>query len=106
KITLQKAKKKTYNTRYSLIVTDSTTNPALTGLSMGERTGSRVLQWVWSYVLVCCSEPLRIVFSRWCYWPNRGRGCPRRPSRHQISARFEPRQLSPNGLQFCLASRQ
>ncbi|KAK2021260.1 hypothetical protein LX32DRAFT_264396, partial [Colletotrichum zoysiae] len=31
---------KTYNTRYSLIVTDSTTNPALTGLSMGERTGS------------------------------------------------------------------
>ncbi|KAK2036637.1 hypothetical protein LZ31DRAFT_483178, partial [Colletotrichum somersetense] len=48
----------TYNTRYSLIVTDSTTNPALTGLSMGERTGSRVLQWVWSYVfefvvLVC-----------------------------------------------------
>ncbi|KAK1975227.1 hypothetical protein LZ30DRAFT_606140 [Colletotrichum cereale] len=24
---------------------------ALTGLSMGERTGSRVLQWVWSYVI-------------------------------------------------------
>ncbi|KAH7633180.1 hypothetical protein B0T09DRAFT_238833, partial [Sordaria sp. MPI-SDFR-AT-0083] len=23
----------------------------LTGLSMGERTGSRVFQWVWSYVL-------------------------------------------------------
>ncbi|KAK1977704.1 hypothetical protein LZ30DRAFT_600699, partial [Colletotrichum cereale] len=41
---------KTYNTRYSLVVTDPTTNPALTGLSMGERTGSRVLQWVWSYV--------------------------------------------------------
>ncbi|KAK2052733.1 hypothetical protein LY76DRAFT_526062, partial [Colletotrichum caudatum] len=43
-------KKNTYNTGYSLIVTDSTTNPALAGLSMGERTGSRVLQWVWSYV--------------------------------------------------------
>ncbi|KAK1965738.1 hypothetical protein LY78DRAFT_711944 [Colletotrichum sublineola] len=42
---------KTYNTGYSLIVTDSTTNPALIGLSMGERTGSRVFQWVWSYVL-------------------------------------------------------
>ncbi|KAK1974096.1 hypothetical protein LZ30DRAFT_608916 [Colletotrichum cereale] len=41
---------KTYNTRYSLVVTDPTTNPALTGLSMGERTGSRVFQWVWSYV--------------------------------------------------------
>ncbi|KAK1968520.1 hypothetical protein LY78DRAFT_421613 [Colletotrichum sublineola] len=45
--------KKTYNTRYSLVVTDPTTNPALTGLSMGERTGSRVFQWVWSYVVVC-----------------------------------------------------
>ncbi|KAH7367772.1 hypothetical protein B0T11DRAFT_57852 [Plectosphaerella cucumerina] len=35
---------KTYNTGYSLVVTDPTTNPALTGLSMGERTGSRVFQ--------------------------------------------------------------
>ncbi|KAK2055441.1 hypothetical protein LY76DRAFT_520429, partial [Colletotrichum caudatum] len=51
---------KTYNTRYSLIVTDSTTNPALTGLSMGERTGSRVLQWVWPYVLVYFLELLHI----------------------------------------------
>ncbi|KAK1948822.1 hypothetical protein LY78DRAFT_595115, partial [Colletotrichum sublineola] len=42
---------KTYNARYSLVVTDPTTNPALTGLSTGERTGSRVLQWVWSYVI-------------------------------------------------------
>ena len=40
----------TYNTRDSLVVTDPTTSLALTGLSMGERTGSRVLQWVWSYV--------------------------------------------------------
>ena len=44
--------KRTYNTGYSLVVTDPTTNPALTGLSRGERTGSRVLQWIWSYVLV------------------------------------------------------
>ncbi|EGZ71230.1 hypothetical protein NEUTE2DRAFT_66180 [Neurospora tetrasperma FGSC 2509] len=44
--------KKTYNTRDSLVVTDPTTSLALTGLSMGERTGSRVFQWVWSYVLV------------------------------------------------------
>ncbi|KAK2006479.1 hypothetical protein LZ32DRAFT_651763 [Colletotrichum eremochloae] len=35
-------------TMYSLVVTDPTTNPALIGLSMGERTGSRVFQWVWS----------------------------------------------------------
>ncbi|KAK0613873.1 hypothetical protein B0T14DRAFT_527194 [Immersiella caudata] len=36
--------KNTYNTGDSLVVTDPTTSPALTGLSMGERTGSRVLQ--------------------------------------------------------------
>ncbi|EGZ72837.1 hypothetical protein NEUTE2DRAFT_61119 [Neurospora tetrasperma FGSC 2509] len=46
--------KKTYNTRDSLVVTDPTTSLALTGLSMGERTGSRVFQWVWSYVLLAC----------------------------------------------------
>jgi hypothetical protein len=44
--------KKTYNTRDSLVVTDPTTSLALTGLSMRERMGSRVLQWVWSYVTV------------------------------------------------------
>ena len=43
--------KKTYNTGYSLVVTDPTTNPALPGLSEGERTGSRVFLEVWSYVL-------------------------------------------------------
>ncbi|KAK1855866.1 hypothetical protein CCHR01_01569 [Colletotrichum chrysophilum] len=43
---------KTYNTGHSPVVTDPTTTPALTGLSMGERTGSRVLQWVWSYVMI------------------------------------------------------
>ena len=47
---------KTYNTRNSLVVTDPTTDLALTGLSMGERTGSRVLQWVWSYVSACCLD--------------------------------------------------
>ncbi|KAK5662552.1 hypothetical protein OQA88_8464 [Cercophora sp. LCS_1] len=46
--------KKTYNTKDSLVVTDPTTSLALIGLSMGERTGSRVFQWVWSYVKVCC----------------------------------------------------
>ncbi|KAH9226092.1 hypothetical protein K456DRAFT_1904016 [Colletotrichum gloeosporioides 23] len=43
--------KKTYNTGHSPVVTDPTTTPALIGLSMGERTGSRVFQWVWSYVI-------------------------------------------------------
>ncbi|KAK0652971.1 hypothetical protein B0T16DRAFT_108621 [Cercophora newfieldiana] len=48
----QKNQQKTYNTRDSLVVTDPTTSLALTGLSMGERTGSRIFQWVWSYVSV------------------------------------------------------
>ncbi|KAK0619129.1 hypothetical protein B0T14DRAFT_566022 [Immersiella caudata] len=40
-----KTSAKTYNTGDSLVVTDPTTSPALTGLSMGERTGSRAFQW-------------------------------------------------------------
>ncbi|KAK0375247.1 hypothetical protein CLIM01_07375 [Colletotrichum limetticola] len=46
----QKAKD-TCNTGHSPVVSDPTTTPALTSLSIGERTGSRVLQWVWSHVL-------------------------------------------------------
>ena len=42
---------KTYNTRDSPVVTDLSTSPALVGLSLGERTGSRVFQQVWSYVM-------------------------------------------------------
>ena len=55
KLYFSKKGQKTYNTRDSLVVTDPTTNLALTGLSMGERTGSRILQWVWSYVEVYSS---------------------------------------------------
>ncbi|KAK1961639.1 hypothetical protein LY78DRAFT_588279, partial [Colletotrichum sublineola] len=36
---------------FSLVIADPVGKRALTGLSMGERTGSRVLQWVWSYVM-------------------------------------------------------
>jgi hypothetical protein len=43
-------KTKTYNTWDSLVVTDPTTDQAVTGLSMGERTGSRIFQYLWSYV--------------------------------------------------------
>jgi hypothetical protein len=38
---LEKAQK-TYNSGDSLVVTDPTTNPPLTSLTMGERTGSRI----------------------------------------------------------------
>ena len=43
-------KTKTYNTRDSLVVTDPTTDRALTSLTRGERTGSRAFSWIWSYV--------------------------------------------------------
>ena len=46
----KKGKNKMYNTKDSLVVTDPTTNLALSGLSMGEQTGSRVFQRVWSYI--------------------------------------------------------
>ena len=43
--------KRTYNTRDSLVVTDPTTSLAVSSLSRGERTGSRVLYCLWSYVI-------------------------------------------------------
>ena len=45
------AKKITYNTRDSLVVTDPTTSLALRGLCLGERTGPSVFHELWSYVL-------------------------------------------------------
>jgi hypothetical protein len=55
-----RGKMKTYNTEDSLVVTHPTTSSAVTGLSMGERTGSRVLQYVWSYVIDSVSEPIYV----------------------------------------------
>ena len=49
-------KKKTYNSRDSLVVTHPTTNRPACGLSTAERTGSPVLHTLWSYVLVCHAE--------------------------------------------------
>ncbi|KAI1011615.1 hypothetical protein LB504_002762 [Fusarium proliferatum] len=43
-------KSKTYNSRDSLVVTDPTTNPPVSGLTMGEQTGSRIFHYLWSYV--------------------------------------------------------
>ncbi|EGR44164.1 uncharacterized protein TRIREDRAFT_70918, partial [Trichoderma reesei QM6a] len=47
-----KTKRKTYNSRCSLVVTHPTTNLPVSGLSMGEQTGPRVFHYLWSYVLV------------------------------------------------------
>ena len=41
---------KTYNSGYSPVVTHLTTNPPVRCLSMAERTGSRGLNVLWSYV--------------------------------------------------------
>ncbi|AEO60829.1 hypothetical protein MYCTH_2068390, partial [Thermothelomyces thermophilus ATCC 42464] len=43
---------KTYNTGASPVVTDLSTNPAISSLTMGERTGSRIFYCLWSYVIV------------------------------------------------------
>ncbi|ETR99799.1 hypothetical protein M419DRAFT_85484, partial [Trichoderma reesei RUT C-30] len=43
--------KKTYNSRCSPVVTHLTTNLPVSGLSMGEQTGPRILHYLWSYVL-------------------------------------------------------
>ncbi|KAI1798754.1 hypothetical protein F4811DRAFT_547219 [Daldinia bambusicola] len=61
---ISRKEKKTYNTGYSLVVTDPTTNPAVCGLSMGERTGSRVFHILWSYVVVMRVIVLYITFTR------------------------------------------
>ena len=44
----------TYSSGYSLVVTDPTTNPPITGLTRGERTGSRAFQYLWPYVEGVC----------------------------------------------------
>ena len=87
----RKEKKKTYNTGDSLVVTDPTTDPALSGLSMGERTGSRVLHWVWSYVkcLVSSSTYIAQELKRLTSDPRSGVGKtrmfgPRPPSKRTI----------------------
>jgi hypothetical protein len=43
---------KTYNSGYSLVVTHLTTNPPVRCLNRAERTGSLVLNVLWSYVFV------------------------------------------------------
>ncbi|PTB48822.1 hypothetical protein M431DRAFT_546103, partial [Trichoderma harzianum CBS 226.95] len=47
----KKGQKKTYNSRCSLMVTHSTTNLPVRGLSMGEQTGPRTFLYLWSYVI-------------------------------------------------------
>ena len=44
--------KKTYNSRYSLVVTHPTTNLPIWCLCMAERTGCPFLTSLWSYVTV------------------------------------------------------
>ena len=45
-----KTRAKTYNSGYSLVVTHLTTNPPVRCLNRAERTGSLVLNVLWSYV--------------------------------------------------------
>ncbi len=43
---------KTYNTKDSPVVTDLSTDLAISSLIKGERTGSHVVCYLWSYVLI------------------------------------------------------
>ena len=56
---------KTYNTKDSPVVTDLSTDLALTSLIPGERTGSHVSWWAWSYVLVDLDAWGYVQASRW-----------------------------------------
>ncbi|AEO62943.1 uncharacterized protein THITE_40790, partial [Thermothielavioides terrestris NRRL 8126] len=46
----RKKRMKTYSTGDSPVVTDLSTNPAISSLSRGERTGSRAFCCLWPYV--------------------------------------------------------
>ncbi|PTB37265.1 hypothetical protein M441DRAFT_110533, partial [Trichoderma asperellum CBS 433.97] len=52
----KRQKEKTYNSRCSPVVTHLTTNLPLIGLTLGERTGSRIFQWIWSYVTILAAR--------------------------------------------------
>ncbi|AEO64629.1 uncharacterized protein THITE_2023237, partial [Thermothielavioides terrestris NRRL 8126] len=54
----KKQKPKTYSTGDSPVVTDLSTNPAISSLSRGERTGSRAFCCLWPYVLAALSGSL------------------------------------------------
>ncbi len=56
---------KTYNSRYSPIVTDLTTNLPIYSLYMGERTGSLVLCSLWSYVGIGSRMSIYITRNSW-----------------------------------------
>ncbi len=51
---------KTYNTEDSPVVTDLSTGSAVSSLTRGERTGSRIFYCIWSYVLGDCKTVLDI----------------------------------------------
>ncbi|AEO63472.1 uncharacterized protein THITE_2042700 [Thermothielavioides terrestris NRRL 8126] len=48
---MRKTRAKTYSTGDSPVVTDLSTNPAISSLSRGERTGSRAFYCLWPYVI-------------------------------------------------------
>ncbi|PTB60967.1 hypothetical protein M431DRAFT_56396, partial [Trichoderma harzianum CBS 226.95] len=48
----KKERQKTYNSRCSLMVSHSTTNLPVSGLSLGEQTRPRIFHYLWSYVEV------------------------------------------------------
>ncbi|KAF4982324.1 hypothetical protein FZEAL_2023 [Fusarium zealandicum] len=69
---IKKKRPKTYNTGYSLVVTDPTTNPALRSLTLGERTGPRIFCELWSLAKCTWAEkpPLPSAAAECCLGEN------------------------------------
>ncbi|KAK3326108.1 hypothetical protein B0H66DRAFT_550098 [Apodospora peruviana] len=96
----------------SLVVTDPTTNLALTSLSRGERTGSRVFWWIWSYVKDLCSASTDISVYLVRDAPDFWLGSRRTtspivpsPSKRMVS-RFHNRELTPWRVNLYITKRR
>jgi hypothetical protein len=70
---MQKKDAKTYNSRYSLVVTHPTTNLPICGLCMAERTGCPFFHSLWSYVVAMVLIAF-IYHDRICFPSERGLG--------------------------------
>ena len=103
---------KTINSRYSLVVTDPTTNLSLIGLSTGDRTGTPVFRKVWSIAEEKCFHVVYNSLTIPLYANPQYQARMEPVSSHihghvMHSARFEARKLLQHFTLFCTwAARQ
>ncbi|KAF5570570.1 hypothetical protein FPHYL_1084 [Fusarium phyllophilum] len=95
---------KTYNSEDSPVVTDLSTNSPLLGLTMGEQTGSRILQELWSgkdyvamtttYKTATIKKVQTLVEKLSISIPHRHKLC---PNNLRFVAKFEASESQPGG---------